>query len=359
MSIFVKDDPVALPDGDELLQQSSQEEEEAPHSKLSLWTLLLFLFLLLASLVLHVTVIDRAALHRLIDSARSLSDAPWAQQRTAVLWPAVRLTPLDAVVVQQCLGWGSEVALDVLPSALSLLSSSSQRRLGSGAESRLTCSLSPSSMVSTFFSAYHSQFPGLLTHMPQLSCDHGVFVLIDNPYRDGMGNSLWSYALAVSIAMALNATLVHDPFIATHDEAEGNSQRDSLFRFGEWEAHREWWERCGAKTLVKQNTVWLDQQPYDWAANDPTLVATRQRIREIQVQQAAAANTSFMGQTLTGLSTVRFLNTSTFLYSNIQLPRVDFISPGITVRVKAIYATSELRQHGVTAHSTAQRLLIA
>jgi hypothetical protein len=356
MSIYVKDDPLALADSDELLPRPSREEESQPLN-LTLWTLLLFLLLLLASFVLHVTVIDRTALHRVINSALALSDSTWEQQRTAVLWPAVRLTPLDAVVVQQCLGWGSEVQLDVLPSASSLLpsssSSSSPRRIASGAESLLTCSLSPSSMVSTFFSAYHSQFPGLLTHMPQLSCDRGVFVLIDNPYRDGMGNSMWSYGVAVSIAMALNATLVHDLFIATHDEAEGNNQRDSLFRFGEWEAHREWWERCAATTSVKQNIVWLDQVPFDWAANDPVMANARQRVRQLQVQLAAAANTSFMGQTLNATSSVRFLNTSSFLYETITLPRVDFISPGITVRVKAIYTTSEQQQRIASAQHCA------
>ena len=148
---------------------------------------------------------------------------------------------------------------------------------------QVRCQLSPSSIISTFFPSQLALYPGVLTHRPALSCDRGVFVLLDEPYRDGMGNGLWSYAVLLSFALALNATVIHDDFHATHSESEGVRMREEVLRFAEWEVAREAYDRCSPSSPVRINVIDVDEQFFDFSPTDPVLAAIRAKVRALQV----------------------------------------------------------------------------
>ena len=245
---------------------------------------------------------------------------------------STHLSHFDAALVQHCLGWGT----DLLVPASSTLQPASAH----SATTALTCQLSPATVMSTFFPHLHTLYPSVTSHQPAFSCHRGLYLVLDWPYRDGMGNSMWSYALGVGVAMALNATLVHDWFSATHDEEEGNMQRDAQFRFGEWEVSREAWERCGANSSVKQHQLTVDTMYEEWRWDSAELHKTREAIRQKQVELAAAANLTHLGASSTATASYRFLNftSATSLlaaYVSLSLPAVLHDSPGMTIHIKS------------------------
>ena len=271
--------------------------------------------------------------------------------------PSLLLQSLDTLLVQQCLGWGVDPVEPIDPASSSDSSSSSSSYPSTcvpppppaptsaltlpSTPLHLTCNLSPSSLMSTFFPSELLTYPGVLTHLPNPSCDTGVYVVIDEPYRDGMGNHLWSYAMAVSYAMAMNATVVHDDFHASHAETEGMRMREAVFRFEEWEVSREWWDRCTVDSSVRRNEVWVDYMHFDFNPLDPILAETRAKVRALQVGLAQEAGTAYMNASLEANTTYSYLDAETLSYAQVSLPRVDFISPGVTVRFKGIRLTHD------------------
>ena len=241
------------------------------------------------------------------------------------------LSHFDAALVQHCLGWGTDLTL---PASSALTSPTAS------AASLLTCQVSPATVMSTFFTRLHSLYPSVTTHQPSFSCHTGLYLVMDFPYRDGMGNSMWSYALGVGVAMALNATLVHDWFSATHDQEEGNMQRDAHFRFAEWEVSREEWDRCGPETSVKQHQRTIDTMYEEWLWNSEELHKTRTLIRQKQVELAQAANLTHLAASATATASYRFLNFTSAAslsaaYASVSLPVVLHESPGITIHIKS------------------------
>ena len=248
---------------------------------------------------------------------------------------ATRLSHFDASLVQQCLGWGTDLNLPSSSSSSTSLTSSSAL-----AASSLTCQLAPSAVLSAFFPRLHALYPSVTTYRPSFSCHTGLYLVMDFPYRDGMGNSMWSYALGVGVAMSLNATLVHDWFSATHDQEEGNMQRDAHFRFGEWEVSREAWDRCGEETSVKQHQHTIDTMYEEWRWDSSDLHKTREWIRQRQADLAHEANLTHLGATATATASYRFLNFTSAkslsaVYDSVTLPQVLHQSPGMTIHIKS------------------------
>ena len=260
------------------------------------------------------------------------------------------LYPTDALLVQTCLGWGVDsplpIATSQCPSPSSSPPSSLAQPFNAASPHHLQCQLSPSSIISTFFPTHLALHPGLLTHFPTPSCSHGVYVIVEEPYRDGMGNAMWSYAISLAWAMALNATVIHDDFQNSHSESEGVRLREEVLRFSEWEASKEWWDRCAPTSSVRANEVWVEYQHFDFSPHDDLLYSTRDQVRSLQVSLASQANTGHMGASLTATSTVRFLSEQHGNYSEVTLPRVDFISPGVTVHFKGIRLTHDWEYKG-------------
>ena len=273
--------------------------------------------------------------------------------------PSLLLAPLDTFLVQHCLGWGVDAvdpALDTSASSPSNCTRSvpitspsvvtSSSPLPTPSTSHLTCNLSPASVMSTFFPDQLALYPGVLTHLPQPSCDRGVFVVMDEPYRDGMGNHMWSQAMDVALALALNATVVHDDFHASHAETEGMRMREAVFRLSEWDAPREWWDRCDPSSMVRRNEVTVEHVFYDFHPLNPALADLRAQIRLLQVILAREAGTLHMNATLDANSTFRFLDADSLNYTDVSLPRVDFISPGMTIHFKGIQLTHDSAYQG-------------
>ena len=294
---------------------------------LSLWCAFYssFVIVLLAACLLATLLVVP---NRLIGCESQLAAAADAASLST---PFTHLSHFEAALVQHCLGWGTDLTL---PASSSLIASPALLT------SALTCQLSPASVMSTFFPHLHALYPSVTTHRPPFSCHSGLYLVLDWPYRDGMGNSMWSYTLGVGVAMALNATLVHDWFSATHDQEEGNMQRDGHFRFGEWEVSREEWNRCGLNTSVKQNQHTIDTMYEEWRWHSEGLHQTRDWIRQKQYELTAQANLTHLGASTTATASYRFLNftSATSLsaaYTSLSLPAVIHESPGITLHVKA------------------------
>ena len=204
----------------------------------------------------------------------------------------------------------------------------------SSSSAAVHCPASPASIVSTFFPSYLQLYPSVLTHSPPFSCDRGTYLWVDWQYTDGMGNSLWAYSVILSLAMAINATILAFPFVATHVENESHEERQRYFAFDEWEVHRSQWEKCSANSSVKLNQFTLPRITSEYSATDPTLLEVRQWMRDVQVKQAAAANTTHLHASLTDTSSYRYMNPQ-FTYESVSLPRVDNDGPGLTVHLKA------------------------
>ncbi|MCJ1296927.1 hypothetical protein MMC34_008496 [Xylographa carneopallida] len=238
---------------------------------------------------------------------------------------STHLSHFDAALVQHCLGWGTDLLLPSSPLS---------------AASALTCQLSPASVLSTFFPRLRALYPSVTTHRPAFSCHSGLYLVVDFPYTDGMGNSVWSYALSVGVAMALNATLVHDPFVATHDEEEGNGQRDAQFRHGEWAVSLEEWKRCTANSSVRANEYTIDAMYEEWRADSEGLHKARAYIQARQIELAATVNLSHLAPPAGATASYRFLNltSATSLqaaHESVALPAVwhEPRLPGMTVHV--------------------------
>ena len=257
-----------------------------------------------------------------LQRGRAVARETW--QALSSLWPLSSGAPSASTVdvarlaAARCLGHATKLPL---PASVSLPLSH--------------CPVPPSSIVSTFFPSFLQLYPSVLTHRPRFSCDRGTYLWVDWQYTDGMGNSLWAYSVVLSVAMAVNATILSFPFIATHTEAESNEERRLLFAFDEWEVDRARWESCPSQSAVKANQLTLPRITAEYTAGEPMLHSARQWMRAVQVEQAAAANSTHLNASLTATSSYRYM-TPHFTYTTVSLPRVDNDGPGLTVHLKEL-----------------------
>ena len=255
------------------------------------------------------------------DSWRSLAVAAsttWSAIVTAIDFGEPSLPAVDPLrlALAHCLGHATNI-----PSPASASDST-----------HIHCPAPPAAIVATFFPDYLQLYPSVLTHTPRFSCDRGTYLWVDWQYTDGMGNSLWAYSVILSLAMAINATVLAFPFIATHIEYESHEERQRYFAFDEWEVHRSQWEQCAPDSAVKRNQYTLPRITAEYEASEPQLHAVRSWMRNVQVTQAEAANTTHLHASPTATADYRYM-TADFTYATVALPRVDNDGPGLTVHL--------------------------
>ena len=344
-------DDESIDDEQPLLAASSQADSPQPRAPAYSPTpactaaLLVVLLLALAAAVL-VTTLDLessgvdsrldAAYSELLQRGRRVASESWQSVHSfAASWTQPNTPPLlpdvdpQRLQLAHCLGYATNIPPSPSHSTPNLSSSNATHSTAPH------CPVAPSSVLRTFYSHYTQLYPSVLTYRPAFSCDRGTYLYVDWQYTDGMGNSLWAYSVVLAVAMALNATVLSAPFIATHVELEGHEERQRFFAFDEWEVARANWTACPANSSVKLHTYTLPSIFGEYAADDPNLLAARRWVRSVQVEQAAAANTTHLNAASDANASYRYL-TPNFTWSTATLPRVDNDGPGLTVHLEAL-----------------------
>ena len=200
------------------------------------------------------------------------------------------------------------------------------------------CPISPAVVVLSHFSELQQQHPTVLTHRPLFSCYYGTYLLIDEPTSTvRTAQPLWVYTLALSLALALNATLVN-PSVSS-DPPETDHSLAGFLHFGEWGVSRNEWEACQRFTPVKDNVLVIDEPVVrNWPVDSPQLRRAREWIRLTQSELADQLNTQGLQQHELAEVSVPYVD-ARLQPAEAQLPRVDAVGPGMTVRVKSVGRT--------------------